>query len=177
MEVRSDSPGTMPPMPAATVNTKTAEHRALRFQSIDELRAELQRIAAADRRGTLRCTGNWTAGQTFNHLATWINFGYDGFPGSLRPSAIVKFVLRFMKGRFLNGGLPKGVRIGRIPGGTLGTELMTTEQGLVKLETALKRAAAGAPTHPSPVFGMMSHDEFIRGTLRHAELHLGFLHP
>lgn len=164
-------------MPTTAVNTKTAEHRELRFHSIEELRAELERVAAADRAGKLRCTGNWSAGQTFNHLATWINFGYDGFPATLRPPAIVKFILKFMKGRFLSAGLPRGVRIGKIPGGTLGTEPMSTEQGLAKLDLALKRAAAGAPTHPSPVFGMMSHDEFIRGTLRHAELHLGFLHP
>ncbi len=164
-------------MAAAPVNTKLAEHRALRFESLDAMRAEVGRIAEADRAGTLRTTGNWTAGQTFNHLATWINFGYDGFPDSLRPPWIVKLVLKLLKGRFLSAGLPKGVRMAKIPGGTLGVEPMPTDEGLAKLMAALDRAEHSPPTQPSPVFGMMTHDEYIRGTLRHAELHLGFLHP
>ena len=28
----------------------------------------------------LRCAGNWTAGQTFGHLAVWIECSYDGYP-------------------------------------------------------------------------------------------------
>ena len=162
---------------AAPVNTKTCEHRKLRFATLDDLRAELDRIADADRGGTLRATGNWTAGQTFNHLATWINFGYDGFPDSLRPPWIIKVLLKATKNRFLSNGLPRGVRIGRIPGGTLGIEPMSTDEGRAKLDAALIRAQSGPPTHPSPVFGRMSHADFLRGTLRHAELHLGYLHP
>jgi len=164
-------------MPAPAVNTKSAEHRKLRFNDLNDLRTEIARIAAAESAGTLRTTGNWTAGQTFNHLATWINFGYDGFPDSLQPPLVVKLALKFLKGRFLNSGLPKGVRIGKIPGGTLGIEPTTTSDGLATLIAAINRAERSPPTHPSPVFGMMSHDDFIRGTLRHAELHLGFLHP
>ena len=68
-------------MGAATgVDTARAEHRALRFDSLDELQAEIDRIVAADQGGRLRRTGNWTVGQTFGHLATWINYGWEGYP-------------------------------------------------------------------------------------------------
>ena len=164
-------------MSATPVNTKSAEHRKLRFETLEQMRAEAEKIAVGERAGTLRCTGNWTAGQTFNHLATWIEFGYDGFPSSLRPPWIVKLVIKLLKGRMLKVGLPKGVRIGKIPGGTLGIEQVSLEDGLRRLNAAIDRATKSAPTQPSPVFGAMSHQDFIRGTLRHAELHMGFLHP
>jgi len=164
-------------MPTVPVNTKSAQHRKLRLNNIADLRAELARTVAAENAGTLRTTGSWTVGQTFNHLATWINFGYDGFPSELRPPLVVKIALKLLKGRFLRSGLPRGVKIGKISGGTLGIEPTSTSDGLARLNTTLDRAKKSPPAYPSPVFGMMSHDEYIRGTLRHAELHLGSLHP
>jgi len=53
---------------------------SLRFSNHEDLWREIDRIAAADRAGRLRRTGNWTAGQTFGHLAAWTNFPYDGYP-------------------------------------------------------------------------------------------------
>ncbi len=63
-----------------TVNTRACEFRRLRFDTYDQVWAEAQRIAGAERGGRLRCAGNWTAGQTFGHLATWIEYALDGFP-------------------------------------------------------------------------------------------------
>ena len=67
-----------------TIETgKVQERRRLRFNNVDELRAEIDRILTAERAGTLRRSGNWTTGRVFGHLATWINYGYEGFP--MRP--------------------------------------------------------------------------------------------
>jgi hypothetical protein len=154
-----------------------AEHRALRFNTIDDALAEIERIAAAERAGTLRTTGNWSFGQIFGHLATWIDFPYDGYPDSVRPPWILKLVCRMMKGKFLRGPLPRGSRIPNFPEGTLGTERLSTDEGHARVVRAFKRLQGAPPLRPSPIFGVLTHEEWIAGNLRHAELHLGYLHP
>ena len=41
--------------------SKVQDRRKLRFHSIDDLLADVDRIVAAEKAGTLRRTGNWTA--------------------------------------------------------------------------------------------------------------------
>ena len=41
----------------------------------------------------------------------------------------------------LNGGMMAGMRIGRVPGGTLGTEIVPTEEALPRLRAAFTRLA------------------------------------
>ncbi|MFM9958230.1 MAG: DUF1569 domain-containing protein [Phycisphaerales bacterium] len=156
------------------LNTKKSKHRMMRLRSLADLEREVDRLAALERAGRLMYTGNWTLGQTLGHLAAWIDFFYTGFPMP-KPPALMRLVMPLFKGRFLNGTMPKGMRIPKVSGGTLGTEALTTEQGLVKFKGALGRLKGGdVPRYPSPVLGPMTLDEVTRLTLRHAELHLGF---
>ena len=39
------------------------------------------------------------------------------------------------------------------------------------------RLDARPPDAPNPIFGRLTHDEWKAINLRHAELHMGFLHP
>lgn len=161
-----------------TIDTgKVAGHRTLKFADLDQLLAEADSIAAAERAGTLRCVGNWSAGQTFGHLATWIDFAYDGYPADMQPPWFIKFILKFQKNKFLRGPMPRGVKIPGVPGGTKGTEPLSLYEGMSRLRKAVDRLKSTPPTQPSPVFGPLSHDEVKSLNLRHAELHLGFLHP
>lgn len=161
-----------------TVNTgKVTDRRRLTFTTLDELAADAERLAAAERVGKLRCTGNWTAGQTFGHLATWINFAFDGYPPDMRPAWWIKAILKLQRGRFMRGPLPQGVRIPGIEGGTKGTELLTLDEGLDRLRRAIGRLKVSAPMQPNPIFGPMTHEQWKIMHMRHAELHLGYLHP
>lgn len=158
------------------VNTaKVTDRRTLRFRSIADLRVDLDRIEKAERAGAVRRSGNWTVGQVLGHLASWAEFSYTGSP--LRPPWLIRFLLRRRKSRYLNDGLPAGVRIPRVPGGTLATEDVGLDSGLKRLRAALDRLEREAPTSPNAVFGPMTHEEWIKLNLRHAELHLSFLHP
>src|SRR5438105_1697591 len=66
---------------AAPVNTgKVAGRRPLRFESIDQVMAEVDRLVEAERAGRLGRLGNWTLGQTLGHLATWTEYAYTGAP-------------------------------------------------------------------------------------------------
>jgi hypothetical protein len=100
---------------------KVSGRRLLRFESIDEMMAEVDRLVEAERAGRLKRLGNWTLGQT------------------LGP--------------------------------------MPLDEALGRLRKVMERLKTEAPTAPSPALGRLTHDESIAITLRHAELHLGFMIP
>lgn len=160
---------------ATPVNTSKVHRRPLKFWSTDDLRQELAQIEAAHRAGRLKARGNWKPGQVLGHLATWAEFTYSGNP--LRPPWFIRWVLKRRKGRYLNEGMPAGVRIPRVPGGTLGTDDLPFDQAIVRYRTIVDRLDREAPTLPNVIFGPLSHEEWKQLQLRHAELHLGFLDP
>lgn len=156
---------------------KLKDRRTLRFITVEEALADIDRIVASDKAGTLRCAGNWTAGQNFGHVAAWINFAYEGFP--LKPPPLpIRLILKFMKGKYLRNGLPAGVKIPGVAAGTFAFDPLTTEEGAARLKKALLRLKSNEPApHDSPAFGKMSHEDRVALNLRHAELHLSFLLP
>jgi hypothetical protein len=157
--------------------SKVTDRRNLRFNSPDDLWRDVDQIAAADRAGRLRRTGNWTTGQTFGHLAAWTSFPYDGYPPTLRAPWFVILILKGRKNKYLNQGLPAGVHIPKVPGGTAGIEPLALDEGLSRLRGAWDRLRKSPPSVPNPIFGPLSYQEWINLNLRHGELHLSFLHP
>jgi hypothetical protein len=74
----------------------------------------------------------------------------------------------------LKRGMPAGVRFPRMPGGTLGVEVIPTEQAVASLFPLLDRLDRDNPGPRHPIFGPFTHDQWKQLNLRHAELHLGF---
>jgi Protein of unknown function (DUF1569) len=160
---------------SAPIDTTTVTgRRSLVFRTIHDALADIDRLAHADRDGTLERLGNWTLGQAFGHLATWITFAYDGNP--LRPPWIIRVFMKFKLSQFLKQ-LPPGQRIPGVKEGTLGTEILPTDVGLERLKAALARLQREAPTKPNPIFGPLTHEQWIALHLRHAELHLSYMKP
>jgi len=157
--------------------TRNADRRVLHFEDGAGVLSDARRVAEAEIGGRLRRSGNWTAGQAFGHLATWINFAYDGYPPELRPAWVIRAVCRVLKPVLLRRKMKPGIRIPGVKGGTLGTEPKSTREGLAALERAWERLEGSAPTAPNALFGPLTHREWIQMNLRHAELHLGFMHP
>ncbi len=88
------------------INTTTIpDHRTLRFDTPDELWAEVERLVAGEKAGTLRKTGNWSLGQNLGHLAAWIEYPYDGYPKGLKPPWFVKVILKLQKKKYMRGPL------------------------------------------------------------------------
>jgi Protein of unknown function (DUF1569) len=152
-----------------------AGFRKLRFESIEGVVAEVNRIVEAGRTGRLRATGNWTSGQILAHLAAWIEYAYDGFP--MRPAPwLLRVILRLRLKKMLNKGMPRGIRIPGVKTGTFGQDDMPLEEAARRFQAALRRLAADPDAkHPSPAFGDLTHEERIKLNLRHAENHLGNL--
>ena len=160
--------------PPTPVDTKHAKgRRTLRFNSLDDVLADVENLAAAERQGRLRYLGNWTLGQILGHLATWVGFAYDGVP--VTPPLIVRWIMKPMKKRFLYKAMPAGVHIPKAPGGTFGTDPLPLDEGLDRLRRAYERLRTSPPDRRHPIFGKMTPDEWINGQLRHAELHLSFV--
>jgi hypothetical protein len=160
-----------------SVDTKHTDRRTLRFESLADMRRDLDALEAAHRRGSLHRTGNWTEGEIFTHLAAFINYGYDGYPKEISPPWIVALLfIRWRRSSYMRKGFPAGVRIPGTSRGTIGMENVSFDEGLARLRAALDRLEASHAPHPSPAFGPMTHPEQIKFQLRHAELHLGFLH-
>lgn len=153
------------------------QRRLLRFDSIEQALAEVDRLIVAEREGRLDRAGNWTLGQTLGHLAVWMNFAFDGYPSSVYPPALLRVLVKLFKGRILSKGMLPGMKVGKVPGGTLGTEVLTTDEGVARLIASFERLRTTPPTLINPVFGPLTHEQWIQLNLRHAELHLGFLLP
>jgi hypothetical protein len=157
----------------ATIDTGKCERRRLRFESIDDVLKEVDRLAELDRAGRLTCLGNWTFGQIIGHLATWSEYAFT--PAPLKTPWFIRVILKMRKNRMINGEMPAGVKIPGVPHGTLGTEPAALDVSLPRYRAALERLRREAPTAPSPAFGMLTQEESIKLNLRHAELHLGFV--
>lgn len=151
------------------------DRRTLRFDTIDDAIHEADRIANADASGRIRQLGNWTPGQCLGHVAAWIEYGYEGYPLKQAPWFIRLFLAWRVK-KYMQSGLPTGVRMPGVKAGTYGTEDMPTGEAAARFKTAFLRLRNGEESpYDSPGFGPMSHDDRIALNLRHAELHLSFL--
>ena len=159
------------------INTRKAARRELSFHCTGCLREELARIEAAQREGKLSHTGNWSEGEILDHLAASIEFSLDGFPPEMKVPLHMRIMGRLFKGMVTSGKTlspgftpPKGSEAFLPRPGT------SFDSGLARLRKVIDRIDGGAQcTHASPAFGRMTHDEWMRLHLGHAQLHLGFL--
>src|SRR5262245_61721492 len=143
--------------PVAPIETgKVTGRRTLHFETIDQMMAEVDRLVEAERAGHLKRLGNWTFGQILGHLATWAEYGYTGSP--LNPPFFIKWILRLRKHKFIWQPMAAGVKIPGVKGGTLGTEPMSTDEGLARFRRVMERLKKEPPTHPHNVFGQLKHE-------------------
>ena len=149
----------------------------MRFETVDDAIADAERLVETERAGRLARAGNWALGLTLGHLATWAGFAFDGYPASVCPPLPVRLIARVMRRRILEKSMMPGMKLGKVPGGTVGLEQMSAEEGLERFRAAMRRLAATAPAGDNPVFGRLTHDQWIQLNLRHAELHLGYQVP
>lgn len=157
-----------------SVNTKKAERRKLRFESLDDIRAELDRLEVAHAGAGLRHTGNYSPGQNFNHLAKWVEV-YETREFGPRPPWFVRVIGKMMKGKIVRDGFGPGLSG---PGNKAQPEPDTTfEDGIARYRSKLDVLETLNLEHENPMFGPCTHDQAMQVQLRHAELHLGFLHP
>lgn len=150
---------------------KVEGRRKLHFDKIEEIQAEVERLA----RGEVRALGNWSPGQILEHLAIAMKGSIDGFQH--KAPLPIRILGKFIKGRLLNKPMSAGFKLPKksaqefVPGPT------SWEDGLADLRTAMRRLLSESQRRPSPLLGEMTKEEWNKLHCRHAELHLSFLEP
>ncbi len=145
--------------------------RKLHFSNNDELRLDVERLLS----GGFETRGNWTLAQILEHMARAIEAAYDGFDFTV-PWFARTLIGPFMKKKFLTDTMPAGYKFKET------TRIMppvdtNQEAALDNFIAALERLENETPTHRHPFVGKLSHGEWRQLALRHAELHLSFVHP
>ena len=154
-----------------------ATRRTLKFESLDDVVRDAEHLLASgyDR------AGYWDLGQAASHVAAWMSYGMDGFPKAPWAIRAILGVVRLAVGKKL---LRKLFASGVMPtGGPTVPESVPDEGGdpaaaVATLRETVERAKAHAgPLHPSPLYGSLTKDEWVRLNLIHAAHHLSFLVP
>lgn len=149
--------------------------RELKF---DDLQAVLIETKRLQQQG-YDSRGNWTLGQTCGHLAEWLRYPMDGFP---KAPLLVRAILWTMKvtvakswaKKVLNEGFKGGAPTA--PDSVPEADELSDVEGIAKLEQVIERAEKyDGELMPSPLFGKMDRELWIKVTLLHSEHHLGYL--
>jgi len=151
----------------------SSQRRELHFKSLDDITADVGKLAMAERDKKLRQLGNWTLGQMCGHLAGWIDYGFDGTP--VKFPWLVKMLARPQRKKYIFNPMKPGGRLPRVAGGTLATDPISTEDGIQRLKRACARLKSQIPARKHFIFGQLKHEEWKNIHMRHAELHLSFL--
>jgi hypothetical protein len=149
------------------------------LRSLPDLVAEVDRVRASAVAGRVRPLGAWTAAQVFHHLGTFVEGSLDGFtfqyPWRLRWLSWLGGKLSWhwlMRWAFRPGFTN--------PPGAAAVEpdpAVPLEAAAAYLGRQLGRVLGGERmTRRSPTGETPSHEQWVDCHLRHAELHLSFLH-
>ena len=154
------------------LNAKTvAGRRELRFETYDDLLAEVERLAAGD----VRLLGNWSLGQNIAHLSRVMIASLDGFPFSANP--LMRFFARLLfKKKFLTKPLPAGFQASPSAGALMPGET-SSDEGLGEMRAAIQRCKGESGRVMHPFLGDLSLPQWEMFHLRHAEMHLSFVQP
>jgi hypothetical protein len=152
------------------------ERRKLTFASLTEVVADAENLLA---KGYDRA-GNWDLAQVAGHLTEWMRYPLDGYPKLPLVIRPLFWLMRVTVGKKIRTRiLTEGFR----PGGPTMKQTVPSPNGdataaVAKLKEVAERFKTHTgPLHPSPVFGAMDQDQWLRLQLRHCEHHLSFLVP
>lgn len=163
---------------ASRVDTRSVRRRAVDYAGLADMKADLDRIAAAYASGTLRRLGNWDAGPVLDHLAMAVRRSIEGFP--IKAPLHLRLIGPLVKKRVLSRPFEPGIKLDASAEGQAWRAGVSFEDALSDLRAQLARvdtAAGGRErmTMPHPFFGVMTHEEWGIYHLRHGALHLSFL--
>lgn len=160
-----------------SVDTKSvAGRRKLRFDSLDDLLAEADRLAS----GEVTMLGNWSLAQVFAHLAAGINSTMDG--STFKPPALMRLMApvmkMFMKKKFIHEGIPSGFQIPKAAQAQfIPADDVEIQTALGQLRSAVERFKSADNLAGHPLLGTLTKEETMQFQLRHAEMHLSFAIP
>lgn len=155
------------------VETKTVPgRRNLHFQSINEAVSDAEMLVASP---NTKMLGNWPLGQLLTHLTLAMNSSIDGI--SAKAPWFVRLAGPLIKGRILKRGMSAGFKLPQKVEKDFFPAVASPQEAMEKFRAAANRIQTEKMTSPHPVFGKITHEEWMQLHLRHAELHLSFAVP
>lgn len=154
-----------------------ATRRVLKFESLDDVLREIDRLQTIG----YQQLGHWDLPQICRHLRCWLTYPVNGFPSIGFPGSLFVALLRWTVAKKM---LAHSLATGTMAEG--GTTLPDSipPQGLSFSSEREELARAmrnfdGARGYllPSPLFGQMDDDTYLRLQLLHCAHHLSFLEP
>lgn len=153
-----------------STDSKTkARRRQLRFNSLEETVVEAGRLAADP---NVKMLGNWPLDRLLSHLTVAVNSSIDGIPG--QAPWLVRLLGPLIKGRIFRRGMSPGFRLPKKLEAVAFPADASIDEALAKLKAAVARTTTERMSARHPVFGNLTHEEWVQFHLRHAELHLSF---
>ena len=151
---------------------KVANRRAVRYQTLDELVQDAERMA----QGPYRTLGNWSYEAILQHLAVCMNGTLDG--SVLKIPWPIRTVARLIRKRLLAGEFSPGFRHTRANNAKVWSDSPpATRAALDNLRQAVARMKVEKQRHPHPALGPLTDDEWNRFHLRHSAMHMSFVVP
>ena len=153
--------------------TDPPRRRSLDFTSMADIAADARAVAG----GPHRTTGNWNASQIVGHVTDLIELSNRG--SDIRFPWPIRLLGRGLK---LAGLHTKPLRAGLKAPKAISAMIeqhqgVPIEEALSRLDAEVAESQRKPMSHPSPLFGPLSHEEWVGVHRRHAELHFSFLEP
>jgi hypothetical protein len=132
------------------------------YTSFEDIRAELDRFEQAHAAGTLRTTGNWSAGQILEHCGEPIGLSIDGWVNEAGEPIVFPFFLRLLGSLIFKPTLGKlkarpGIKLPKNASRLLPQPERTFEDGMQIFRKQMARLESGEQmTKPSPLLGKMT---------------------
>lgn len=152
--------------------TAAPARRVVRYQSLAELLADAEQLAANGH----RTIGNWSLGQILDHISRPMVRAIDGF-GFKAPWFARALIAPFIKNSLITKGMRPGFKLPKNAESLLPPSDISVTAGLENLRKAIHRFEREPGRQPHPFLGNLASQEWLNLMLRHAELHMGFVLP
>lgn len=143
--------------------------RKLHFHTMQDILDDVETLAS----GPVESLGKWTPAQNIDHIRRLIHIAHRGV--DFKMPLPFRVIGKVFKGYFLKAPFRAGFKTVDI----FEPPAEITMQEAVEAFRAEMAIAdrPGAMSHPSPLLGTMTHEQWVQLHCRHAELHLSFLVP
>ncbi len=150
--------------------TKMMTRRELNLNSIDEIIAEVGRLQS----GGYEKAGNWDLQQICDHLSYYVRGTLEGFsekaPWLVRMFTGRRRLKKLLRGEPIPAGIPIPEKLIPLAGGDEG-------KAAAQLQGLLERLKTQTKVYPSPLFGTLTKEQWLKLHTLHCNHHLSFLAP
>jgi hypothetical protein len=150
--------------------TISSARREVHYMSLDELRADIDRMAET----TVRTVGNWTYPQILDHLTKSLTASLDGF-GFKAPWLARVLIAPLVKNSILTKGIKPGFKLPKVGQHLYPSTDIELAMAVENIHKALARYETEPQRIPHPFFGRLASQEYTSFHLRHCELHMSFV--